>query len=470
MRYLFLAVFLLAAAAQAQPLKTLLITGENNHNWRFTSRVHEETLETTGRFDVTITEKPGADLANPETLAGVRVIVVDYNADPRWPAAAEKALADAVRGGVGLVLIHSANNAFRGTDWAEYEQMAGLMWRDGAGHGKFHAFDVEFTDREHPITKGLPDFKAHPDELYHSLANPRGAEFHLLARAMSSKESGGTGKHEPMAFTLAFGKGRVFSTPLGHVWPGAHDQKVSVLDPQFRALLTRGTEWAATGAVTLPAAWKDVRPLNEVPPMRHNRWRALLSDDKAEFRGYRSKEKALPAGWEVKGGVLHRLPNAAAGDVVTLEEFDDFTLELEYKLAPGGNSGVIYRCGEETPASYETGPEFQVLDDSGHPQADGKHKAGALYDVYANPHDLSRPAGQWNTVRIWCKGWRIQHWLNGILVVDADLASEDARKLIAASKWKDHPGFATLAKGRIALQDHGDEVWYRNIKIRDGKW
>ena len=149
-----------------------------------------------------------------------------------------------------MVIIHATNNSFVG--WTEWEKMIALLWINGTtGHGKFHPYDVNYMDHEHPITKGLPDMKAHPDELYHKLVNTQNAKFNLLASAMSSKDSGGTGNVEPMALVLDYGKGHVFHTPLGHVWTNSFDSKVSVVDPQFRVLLCRGTEWAATGKVTL---------------------------------------------------------------------------------------------------------------------------------------------------------------------------------------------------------------------------
>ena len=159
--------------------------------------------------------------------------------------------------GPGLVVIHAANNAFTG--WTDYEKMVGVLWREGSGHGKFHEFAVAYVAPDHPVTSGLGDMAAHPDELYHKLANTRSTPFTLLAKAMSSTESGGTGNEEPMALAVQFGKGRVFHTPLGHVWENVQATKPSISDPQFRLLLSRGAEWAATGAVTLSASGRPAR-------------------------------------------------------------------------------------------------------------------------------------------------------------------------------------------------------------------
>ncbi|MFN7022476.1 MAG: ThuA domain-containing protein, partial [Phycisphaerales bacterium] len=173
------------------PIRTLLVTGLNNHNWPFTSRVFAETLEATGRFSVEITDQPELSFASEDALRRVQLFVFDYNdldQPQSWDRMAKKNFVQAVKAGAGVVAIHAANNAFKGPPaWSEYEFMVGYMWRDGAGHGKFHEFDVETVDPDHPVTRGLPPIKAHPDELYHKLSNPQLTKPHLLMQAMSSK-------------------------------------------------------------------------------------------------------------------------------------------------------------------------------------------------------------------------------------------------------------------------------------------
>jgi type 1 glutamine amidotransferase len=459
----------LAASALAQPaapIRALVLTGQNNHNWQFTSRVHEDTLEGTGRFDVDITDNPAQALANAEAIKKYQVFVVDYNG-PRWGTQAETNFMNAVKGGTGAVIIHAANNAFVG--WPEYETLCGLMWINGkTGHGKFHEFDVKVVDKDHAITKGMADLKAHPDELYHNLINTQNAKYTLLAKAMSSTESGGTGRDEPMALTLSVDQGRIFHTPLGHVWTGVDSSKVSVLDPQFRILLARGTEWAATGAVTLGTQWKDVRRHNMLTDAeKAEGWRLLFDGSStASWRGYK-QEKFPTAGWVVKEGVL-TLAGKGGGDIVTADEFGDFEFACEWRVPSGGNSGIMYRSTEDHSYPWETGPEYQILDDAGH--ADGKKpktRAGTLYDVFALSFDTARPAGDWNSSRIVARGTRIQHWLNGFKVVDVDTASPEYKQALAQSKWTKYPDYGTKARGHIALQDHGDEVQFRDIKVRD---
>ena len=116
----------------------------------------------------------------------------------------------------GVAVVHAANNAFDG--WVEYEKLVALCWREGTSHGKFHAFDVTITDRDHPITRGFPTSARTPDELYHGLVPMHGVETRVLATAFSSEESGGSGADEPVITVHQYGQGRVFHTPLGHVW------------------------------------------------------------------------------------------------------------------------------------------------------------------------------------------------------------------------------------------------------------
>lgn len=449
-------------------IHALLITGHNNHNWRYTSRQHEDTLEATGRFTVDITDEPAKTLADAAALKKYQVFILDYNDSQeakRWGDAAEKNFTEAVNSGTGVVAIHSANNAFKG--WADYEKMLGLMWREGTGHGDFHTFDVTITDKDHPITRGLSDFSKHPDELYHKLVNSQNAQYHLLANAKST-EKGGSGAVEPMAFTLEFGKGRIFATPLGHVWLNSPRNKPSISDPNFRTLLARGTEWAATGKVTLPTTWSDVRPHNVLTSEEKAAGWVLLFDGKSttNFRSF--KQKTFPdKGWSVENGVLKHAAGAGGGDLITDGEYGDFEFVCDWKMSTGGNSGIIYRSTEDHDYPWQTGPEYQLLDDLNH--ADGKNPktcAGTMYAVAACAHDMLRPVGEWNHARIVAKGTRIEHWLNGVKVVDLDLAGDAFRKAKDESKWKDAKDYASKAKGHIALQDHGDLVEFRDIKVK----
>ncbi|MEX2217997.1 MAG: family 16 glycoside hydrolase [Phycisphaerales bacterium] len=474
------AVAVLAGAAlgqdgDGQALRALLITGENNHNWRYTSRYHKDTLEETRRFVVDIADDPAAALADADALQKYAVIVLDYNGKP-WGEAAQKNFVQYVDGGKGVVVIHAANNAFKG--WAEYEAICGLLWRDGAGHGPFHEFDVRYVASAggggggvgglHPIVKGLPGMKSHPDELYHGLSNPQNVKFEVLAVADSPQEKGGSGREEPMAIVLSYGKGRVFHTPLGHVWEKQDAQKRSIADPQFKLLLARGAQWAATGEVSIGTEWQDRRGHNTLTSAERAEGWELLFDGQStpSFRGF--KQKGFPAkGWVVEGGTLRVMKGGGGGDIVTLEQYGDFEFACEWKAAPKANSGIIYRSTEDGGATWSKGPEMQILDNAGH--GDGvepRTSAGALYGLVAAQHDVVRPAGEWNSVRIVAKGNRIEHWANGWKVAECEVGGAAWEALIKGTKFEKMEGFGREPKGHIALQEHGDDVWFRNIKVR----
>lgn len=187
--------------------------------------------------------------------------------------------------------------------------------------------------------------------------------------------------------------------------------------------------------------------------------------DLSAWRGYRQPD--VPAGWSVEDGTLAFTPGVGDGDIVTREEFGDFELELEWKISEGGNSGIFYRASEEYENVWESAPEMQVLDDARHP--DGQNpltSAGAVYGLYAASPDAARPVGEWNRVRIVARGDHVEHWLNGQKVVEYERGSPEWEERVARSKFQTMPGYGQARRGHIALQDHGDRVWYRNIRIR----
>ncbi|MEM7306661.1 MAG: family 16 glycoside hydrolase [Planctomycetota bacterium] len=460
-------LLLLAIAAFSQgvpapppdPIPVLVVTGANNHDWEWTSESLEQILTESGRFDVIVTTDPAATLANPQVLRSFRAVVLDYNG-PRWGAAAETGFLEAVRDGLGVVVVHAANNAFSG--WIEYEKLVALCWRRGTGHGAFHRFGVEVTDRDHPVTRTLPDMVAHPDELYHRLVHMHGTDYRVLATAHSSAESGGTGADEPMVLVKNYGEGRVFHTPLGHVWKGNEGTRASQVDPQFRTLIVRGTEWAATGDV------RDGRePANQLASWDAKAGWKLLFDGESTAGWTRHGGGGFPdRGWVVENGALRHLSGGGGGDITTIERYSDFELEFEWKVAGGANSGVKYRVAPVEEPKAMLGPEYQVLDDA--PKGNtGKHSAASLYDVY-KPGDKSlAPVGMWNRARIVADGSRIEHWLNGRRVLRAQVGSNNWNEHVAASKFSNVAGFATSRPGHIGLQDHGGEAWYRSVKLRD---
>jgi hypothetical protein len=203
-------------------------------------------------------------------------------------------------------------------------------------------------------------------------------------------------------------------------------------------------------------------------------WRLLFDGKTTDgWRGY--KMDKMPPGWKVIDGALVRLAGGAGGkgagggdDVVTVEQFDDFELSLEWKVVDAaGNSGVLYRVSEDDNTSWHTAPEMQVLDNAAYPGRDSRELAGACYGLYAPPKDVSHPRGEWNAVRVVADGKHVEHWLNGVKVVEFELGSDDWNQRVAKSKFKDMKHFKDPpTKGYICLQDHTARIEFRNIKIR----
>jgi Domain of Unknown Function (DUF1080) len=195
----------------------------------------------------------------------------------------------------------------------------------------------------------------------------------------------------------------------------------------------------------------------------------LLFDGKTTDGWRAFKGKDVPEVWKVIDDalVVSSKNGKGGGDIVTEEQYDNFDLAFEWKVTKGANSGVMYRVSEKGDAPYVTGPEYQILDNKGH--ADGKKlktSAASAYDVYAPSEDATKPVGEWNKSRIVVNGNHVEHWLNGKKVVEYEFGSDDWNEHVAAGKFKDAKSFGKEKKGHIDLQWHGDEVAYRNIKIK----
>lgn len=273
------------------PLRVLILDGQNNHDWRRTTAATRATLEACGRFEVDVSTSPSdrgdaaAWAAWSPPFAEYDVVLSNYNdgGECLWSEETKRALVEFVRGGGGLVIVHAANNS--SADWPEYNRMIGVggwggrtpehgyhlrrvdgEWTtdpapDGrsGSHGAQLEFLVEHTDVDHPVLAGLPSKWMHAkDELYDSLRGPC-EEVTVLASAHCPR----TDRHEPVILTIGYGEGRVFHTPLGHV---------GGLEPVhcvgFQAILARGTEWAATGAVAIPVpdGFPSEEEVSVIPP------------------------------------------------------------------------------------------------------------------------------------------------------------------------------------------------------------
>ncbi|MCA9267501.1 MAG: DUF1080 domain-containing protein, partial [Planctomycetales bacterium] len=202
-------------------------------------------------------------------------------------------------------------------------------------------------------------------------------------------------------------------------------------------------------------------------------WR-LLFDGKstAGWRGYKST--TMPESWSVENGSLlsRRRQGASSGDIVTVDQFGDFELRLDWKMTKGNNSGVIYRATERHDQVWQSGPEFQILDNAGH--LDGLNplaSAGACYAVFPPAKDATRPLGEWNQLRLLAQGKHVEHWLNDEKLLEYDVDSNRWKAHVKTSKFYltayGQGDWGQAPSGHIGLQDYGGAIEFRNIKIRD---
>ncbi|HSR68425.1 MAG TPA: DUF1080 domain-containing protein [Acidobacteriota bacterium] len=235
-------------------------------------------------------------------------------------------------------------------------------------------------------------------------------------------------------------------------------------------LLLLGLGLGALGALVW-AAVLTAQPESEVNTLseeeRAQGWRLLFDGRTFDgWRGYGGEK--VPEAWEIQDGAMAYVPGKQdRGDIMTEDEFKNFELRLQWKISPGGNSGIFFHVDGGQDWSWQTGPEMQVLDNEGH--ADGRSpltSAGSNYALHAPSSDVTRPVGEWNQVRILVEGPHVEHWLNGVKIVEYELWSEDWEQRVEASKFKDMDGYGRAGRGHIVLQDHGNKVWFRDIKIR----
>ena len=235
--------------------------------------------------------------------------------------------------------------------------------------------------------------------------------------------------------------------------------------------LAAATIAAATVLAPLFAQGPDTKPKAADGAKANGAWTPLFDGKSlAGWRGYK-KENASETRWKVENGTLTLPPNdgkdtRGARDIISAGTYDNFDLRWEWKAAQGANSGVKYFVLEDQPSAI--GHEYQLIDDERHPDAKiGPHRqTAALYDVFPAADRPIKPAGEWNTSEVRVHGMHVEHWLNGKKVLEYELNSPKLKEAIAKSKFKDIARFGTPVKGHILLQDHGDQVWFRNIKIR----
>lgn len=207
-------------------------------------------------------------------------------------------------------------------------------------------------------------------------------------------------------------------------------------------------------------------------------WVLLFDGETTEhLRGY-NKESFPENGWEVVDGTLHVIGSGKGeagrgGDIITKKKYKNFELSLQWKVSEGGNSGIFYLAREKQGQPiWKSAPEMQILDNAKHPDAklgiDGNRAAGSLYDLIPGKFEAVKPAGEWNQIKLMVYKGTVVHWVNGVNVLEYHLWTDDWKNLVLNSKFKDYEDFLNTAdEGYIGLQDHGDDVWFRDIKIRE---
>ncbi len=424
-------------------VRVLLIDGQNNHAWQRTTPVLTTILERSGRFTVRVATAKDVATFRP-SFTDCDVVLLNYNGPP-WPQETREGFLAFVRAGGGAVVVHAADNAF--PHWKEYNRLIGLggwgqrdeqsgpyiRWRSGkfvrdttpgrgGSHGTQHEFVIEVRAPDHPILRGLPRRWRHTrDELYDRLRGPA-EHLTVLATAFSAKAMRGTGEHEPILMTIRYGKGRVFHTTLGHDLPALRGLG-------FQMTLARGTEWAATGTVTLPpvdaAALSAEVATQRAPESIEPGWISLF--DGKTLKGWSQRNGTAKYSVEAGTGPGVILGTTTDGSpnsfLCTDESYDDFELRFEVRLDDALNSGVQIRSATRGAATGRVhGPQVEIA-------ANGT--AGFLYGEALGTgwlsKDRSDPAkqrafrkGAWNRYRVLAKGKRIRTWVNGTPVADLD--------------------------------------------------
>jgi hypothetical protein len=232
---------------------------------------------------------------------------------------------------------------------------------------------------------------------------------------------------------------------------------------------------------TTEATAEEAAPNTLTAEEKEDGWMLLFDGESVDqWKGY-CKEGFPEQGWKVVDGAIHCMATGkgeagGGGDIITKEVYGDFELSLEWKIEEGGNSGIFYlareKCGDDGQAIWQSAPEMQVLDNEKHPDArlgkDGNRQAGSLYDLIPAEPQNAKPAGEWNTASVLVYQGTVVHMQNGENVLEYHLWTDEWKNMVANSKFKDYQDFIDVAKeGHIGLQDHGNDVWFRNIKIKE---
>ena len=497
MQYVRLATCLLAllvsfhelAAADAA-LSVLIIDGQNNHQWEETTPLIKQILEGTDLFRVQVQTSPaaGGEMSDfRPKFSDYHVVVSNYNGQP-WSEKTRQDFEKFVARGGGFVCVHAADNSF--PNWQAYNRMIGLggwggrsekdgpyvRWKEdkkrftrdlspgsGGSHGKRIPFMVVVRDTDHPITAGLPSsFMQAKDELYGTLRGPA-ENMHVLATGFSATETGGTGEHEPLLMTIQFGNGRVFHTTLGH-------DAEAMNGVAFQVTLQRGTEWCATGGVSLPEVGSDQLSANrpslrdpasiqvdtpgEMPDIDGKGWVSLFNGK--DLKGWTQKNGT--ATYRVEAGAI--IGKTAEGSpnsfLCTESDYGDFELTFEVKDDRELNSGVQIRSVSKS--DYKDGrvhgPQVEIEaapGESGYIYSEG---TGRDWITKQQPIKDAFQNDKWNRFVVRARGDRIETWVNGRPIADV----RDPESSLS--------GFVGLQVHGIAKGTGPFEVRWRDIRIR----
>lgn len=474
-----------SSAMAAEPLKALLVDGQNNHKWAITTPLIVKTLEGTGRFTVDVVTSPekGGDMASfSPKFEGYDVVVSNYNGEP-WNEATQAAFEEYVAGGGGLVSVHAADNSF--PKWSAYNRMIGVggwggrtekdgpyvRWKEdvqkitrdlspgkGGAHGKRVPFLMIVRDPDHPITAGMPkSYMQVADELYGKLRGPA-ENMHVLATAFADPATGGSGEHEPILMTIQFGKGRVFHTTLGH-------DETAMKGVAFQTTLQRGADWAATGSVSLgdvhpqtltadSAASRDFDSI-AMPDVDGDGWVSIFNGK--DLSGWTQKNGT--ATYRVEDGIVIGKTNEGSPNsfMCSDKEYGDFELTFEVKDDTGLNSGVQIRSVSKS--DYKDGrvhgPQVEIETNPGESGYVYSEGTGRGWITKTQPIKDSYKNDSWNRFVVRAQGDRIQTWVNGRAITD--LTDTESSK-----------------RGFFGLQVHGIksgsgpfEVRWRDIRVRE---
>ena len=434
----------LSSRAEAQTLPRVLYVTQSAAFAHAVLPLSEEVLPAIGRehdaFDVDVTRD--ASVLDAETLAQYDAVVFYTTGELPMDADQKAAFLRFIRSGGGFIGIHSATDTFY--EWPEYGELIGGYFDN---HPWRQDVAVRVEERDHAATRHLGSSFRISDEIYQFRSWDRSRVDVLLSLDTASVDAQKEGVHRTdgdfaLAWTREYGDGRMFYTALGHedaVWR----------DERFQRLLVNGIVWAM-GTTSDRTARDGWRPLFD-------------GRTTAGWRGY--KRAAMPDGWQVVDGTLARV--GQAGDIITVERFENFELRFDWKVEQGGNSGVFFGVSEEGDVVWHSGPEFQLLHNAGH--RDGQApitSAGSNYAVHPPVEDVTRPVGEWNAARLVVNRGRVEHWMNGRHLLSYELGSTDWHARVGASKFAELPRYGRVSPGHIAIQDHGDPVWFRNILIR----